>query len=288
MSKQFDNTQIRVVYLAGSGHSGSTLLDMILSAHSKIFGIGELYTLTMNRDFIPVCTCGDSFNECPFWSSVPPIIKGYDLDIGRKFFNLLLNKPIYYKKDDKFSEVIDKNDYVAKRFAIYSKLLDSADASYVFDSSKDINQAEPLLDDPRVNVLLVHLVRDGRGVVWSYMKKNRTFLTALRHWLFTNLKIEIVKLRNRNSFVTIRYEDLVRDPEDTIKKILTRLGLSFESKMLRFNECSQHQLSGNRMRFSGSSEIAEDLSWRNDMPINFKILFFFLGGWMNFYYRVFD
>jgi hypothetical protein len=61
------------VQIVGSGHSGSTLLDMILGGHSQISALGEAHFLhynVRNHKKLDVCTCGLHVLECPFWSKV--------------------------------------------------------------------------------------------------------------------------------------------------------------------------------------------------------------------------
>lgn len=62
-----------LVYITGSGRSGSTLLDMLLSTHPNVAALGEVHRFSINigKDAVPYrCTCGDSLVECGFWSKV--------------------------------------------------------------------------------------------------------------------------------------------------------------------------------------------------------------------------
>lgn len=62
-----------LVHIIGSGHSGSTLLDMMLGGHSAISSIGESPYLRYNTNFeteSDYCTCGKRVMACPFWSAV--------------------------------------------------------------------------------------------------------------------------------------------------------------------------------------------------------------------------
>ncbi len=62
-----------LVYVTGSGRSGSTLLDMLLSTNSGIAAMGEVHRFSMNlgRDTVPFrCTCGEVLYKCPFWKVV--------------------------------------------------------------------------------------------------------------------------------------------------------------------------------------------------------------------------
>lgn len=282
-----NNAKVGLIFIAGAGHSGSTLLDMILSAHSNIFGTGELYHLGSNENESR-CTCGKSYQDCRVWSKILNMTNGFEFDINRNFIDLFVGKAIYYQNDKSSHRKIDANDYCNKRRSVYNRLSEIAGKEIIIDSSKDINQVELLFNSGGMDISAIHLVRDGRGVVWSYMKKNCPFFKALRHWVFTNIKIEIVKIRHREKFINIRYSDLAKNTEYVIKEVLSKLELEYEPSMMNFRAVEQHQLSGNRMRFSrNESEINEDLSWKNSMPWRYKIIFVLLAGWLNAYYKFF-
>jgi len=52
----------KVIYIAGLGHSGSTILDMSLGTLPGVVGLGELKTLIDNqsreRHYSSLCSCG--------------------------------------------------------------------------------------------------------------------------------------------------------------------------------------------------------------------------------------
>jgi hypothetical protein len=59
------------VYVAGSGHSGSTLLDLMLGGHPGISALGEahlLYLATRMTGTPFLCVCGEHVLKCPFWA----------------------------------------------------------------------------------------------------------------------------------------------------------------------------------------------------------------------------
>lgn len=63
----------QIVFIAGSGHSGSTLLDMCLGGHPDIAALGEtgfLYFYAHNMSSRDFCTCGETIEACPFWTKV--------------------------------------------------------------------------------------------------------------------------------------------------------------------------------------------------------------------------
>ena len=60
-----------VVYIAGSGRSGSTLVERVLGEIPSMTNVGELMDLA--RRSAPEnerCGCGLAFGDCPFWTKV--------------------------------------------------------------------------------------------------------------------------------------------------------------------------------------------------------------------------
>lgn len=56
------------LYIAGRGHSGSTMFDAMLGNADQIESVGELVS-GMGR-YKGVCSCGKLFLDCPFWVDV--------------------------------------------------------------------------------------------------------------------------------------------------------------------------------------------------------------------------
>ncbi|MCU7850753.1 MAG: sulfotransferase [Candidatus Thiodiazotropha sp. (ex Monitilora ramsayi)] len=62
-----------LVYITGSGRSGSTLLDMLLSTHPDVAALGEVHRFSINlrnEDTPFRCTCGETLLNCKFWRAV--------------------------------------------------------------------------------------------------------------------------------------------------------------------------------------------------------------------------
>jgi hypothetical protein len=67
--------QPRVLFIAGLTHSGTTLLDVLLSRHPNVVGLGEVRLVIGPRspklyEEDRRCTCGSLMSGCPFWSVV--------------------------------------------------------------------------------------------------------------------------------------------------------------------------------------------------------------------------
>jgi hypothetical protein len=62
---------LTVLYLAGSGRSGTTLISHILDQLDGVFAGGELrYVWERGLERDDFCGCGCRFSACPFWSAV--------------------------------------------------------------------------------------------------------------------------------------------------------------------------------------------------------------------------
>ena len=94
----------QLIYLTGSGRSGSTLLDMMLDGHSCISALGEVHRLYLNAhksNLAHKCTCGESLNECPRWQAVARALSDL-LSIPKEdvFKQLLTTDPRYLQIPD--------------------------------------------------------------------------------------------------------------------------------------------------------------------------------------------
>ena len=62
-----------VIYIVGLSHSGSTVLDMLLTTGGKAVGLGQVWTVlreTPERTAVRVCSCGKPAPDCPVWGPV--------------------------------------------------------------------------------------------------------------------------------------------------------------------------------------------------------------------------
>ena len=148
--------------------------------------------------------------------------------------------------------------------------------------------------------LLIHLVRDPRGVCWSVMrtprraskagKKSPDGLRATIGWTWANLACEIFGWLNPNLYLRVRYEDIVLAPHQVVGDVLKRVHLQPPSDIENPNSAdNRHQLYGNTMRFKPLSDIKEDVAWREAMPPSIRrlvtILCWPLGAWYGYFRR---
>jgi len=258
----------RVIYIAGYGRSGSTILDILLSQSDQISGFGELTNLMengwINNEY---CSCGDRINECKFWAKIKksweessPISVNEYIILQKRYLNkysiikLLKNSIFKSKKFKKFEE---------STILLYKLLSKNSDKSYIIDSSKSPIRmyALKIMD---INIDVIHLVRDGRAVANSLkrpLKKDlkkgiqedinsKTVYKTILAWMFSNMLVRI--LSNKLNYLVVRYEDLINDGERTIKNIEKKLDINLQPTInkIRNNEVlnKEHIAAGNRLR----------------------------------------
>jgi hypothetical protein len=154
------------------------------------------------------------------------------------------------------------------------------------DASKGLAHALAMTRGGGIDLRLVHLVRDARGVAFSWAKSGvarpqgvvpgatlSTFDTELTAFRWTVLQVQIAVARRRFAGSTmVRYEDLVDRPSEEVARCLAEIGLPVDRSSLAHIDgravdlSASHGLSGNPSRFRhGVQELRLDEQWRRDM-----------------------
>ena len=295
-----NESYIAALYIMGAAHSGSTVLDIMLGSHPDIAGVGELgnFTLSVRGSY---CSCGEPSTKCHFWRDVQNKWTdriGLDGVEGYPAAQEAFERLRYWFRPEKER----RNVFQSPRFCIYARhtraLFEAISVTsgkrIVLDSSKSPARALALSGISGFDVRIIHLVRDGRGVVWSLMKKkarkrsvpkNRDFALswfASFGWLLTNTCSDLVLRSTDLQGVRVKYEDLVEQPEKVLDKIGGVLQIKFEPVVdLLFSGREMaigHNIAGNRIRKAGSIHLRPDYEWNEQMPGRDKRAFWLLAG----------
>ncbi len=80
----------------------------------------------------------------------------------------------------------------------------------------------------------IHLVRDGYDVVCSFLTVglSENLEAAAKKWIVNTRRAEKFRKSHSNPFITVRYEELVSDPEKIIRSIADFIGVSFVDGMV--------------------------------------------------------
>ncbi len=267
-----------VVYIHGAGHCGSTLLNLLLNAHSQVVGISEFSTIHNILSDKPEKSEAKEILESDFWKSVI-------IQFQHRFGEPLLSDKNLTKLTD-WSEYLSWGKQANHHFqsvsrALFDSIAEVSGARLICDASKFLLPLH-LLISSGLPAKVIHLHRDGRAVIQSYLRKGRSFEASFVRW--GSAEIGYLLLSHwlpSNDVLYCRYEELAVCPERELRRICAFLGLDYEARMLtEFPTIEQVGIGGNRMRFSASADIALDEAWKRELSLKSRILFWWKGGWI--------
>lgn len=284
----------RVGYIGGLGRSGSTLLERIAGRFPEVCVLGEVVHLwERGIQYDELCSCGQPFSACPFWQQVGEVAFGGWAKVDTERMRELAAQ-VDRTRDIPATARLSGSDADARRgeyaeafAAVYDAAAQVSGASVVIDSSKHPSTAYLLRLLRGVDLRVIHLVRDSRGVAYSWTKSiKRPEATAesaqpemYRYppWraalLWNTHNTAFAALGRRGTPVwRLHYERLLAAPVETVGDLAGFLGVD-GSAIAEFVSADRvivgpaHQIAGNYMRFtSGELALRRDDAWRTAMP----------------------
>lgn len=280
--------KLNVVFIAGSGRSGSTLLDRLLGRSKETFSAGEIRSIWRRsvKENFP-CGCGEYFHGCEFWNAVmDKAFGGMDqVQIDRilylqsrvdrfRFVPFLTQT----RRPSAFASELAEYDDVMKE--LYKAIGAVSGAQSIVDSSKVSTHGLVLANSGEFDLKVLHLIRDSRAVAhsWTRAKKQRTARSdedlmnqkavskSAYHWNMENMCAALLQGK-ADASRRIRYEDFATRPAATFDSIVKTAdldcpGLDEGDVSLSVN----HTVLGNPIRFdTGKIEIRLDDEWRSKM-----------------------
>ena len=256
-----------VLYVAGHGRSGSTLLGMLLGAGSGSFLAGEL-ALIFDRWLggQQVCSCGNVLRDCPVWSAV----------MGR-FSSSMPHASLVGAR-----RLTDRLERLASGWAlgainrrarqaygrVWGEMLDSiaevTGSPTIIDISKSAHPRARrpfmLASEAGTDVRVLVLIRDPRAVMGSVgaagSRKGRGKVLAgertLASWVATYAYANRYRRAVAIPVTIVRYEDLTTEPRTVLERAARELDLDFSAAIAaaeqRRNIAAHHAFAGNAIR----------------------------------------
>lgn len=259
-----------IAYIAGLQHCGSTLLDLLLNAHSQAVTVGELFELpdyahqrkarTPETRYGSSCTCGaDSIWDCPFWTAIDDEIRRR-AGIGLKELDI---------------NAADPAVFAAHNELFFDSLAAVTGTRLIIDSSKRLGRLAALLEHSALPVVPVHLLRNPNGQIYSLIKRGKSAVVEPATY-YRRTTLRTLRLLRDREHVCLRYETLVQEPETALRRAMPLLGLEFETAQLDWAAAERHNLAGNRMRRTASSDIVAREEWRDKLGLPRRALIDFL------------
>lgn len=291
----------RLLFIGGIGRSGSTLIEKLLNEFDDACAIGETVHLWERgvRDD-ERCGCGEHFHACGFWSAVGKDAFGgwseidvdraihlrWSVDRSRRLRSMIgaHRRGFPSRSQQEYLDLIGSVITAAGRVAAAER-----GATALVDSSKHLSAAVLYALDPRLDVRVLHLVRDPRGVAYSWTKEiarpevagASAIETMPRYdpvrtagrWVSDNLGFTMLD-RVGIPRLELRYEDFLAEPVEALARIAEFAGLG--SSRLEDDvfdgvtghlATPMHSVAGNPLRF-GATDITLRLDddWQSELP----------------------
>lgn len=300
--QEFQNVQITCV-----GHSGSSLLNLVLGAHSQITSTGELMSLQTVYSY-ENCACGRRLRNCPFWQEViDRVTTAVAIPPDRFSEALPMRDGAYRHRRTATQRCLELLLLTANRRSLpivkpvvagIRRSLFAASNNYdilaavarltgtpvVVDSSKNPLRTRSLFFTYPDNLRVIHMVRDGRAVARSWVKAYGKFdyAGAARQWLYRDRAIRMaIRDIPESHHIRVRYEDLCRSPETVLDRVCGFLGLKYEPEMVSYLGADRHDVHINLRPLHQQSEIRLDERWKEEVTPGQMSQFARIAGRLN-------
>ncbi|WP_017305646.1 sulfotransferase [Spirulina subsalsa] len=272
----------KVCFIAGTGHSGSTLLGLLLGNHSSSFFCGEgNKSQYIGKENAPARKrfCKFCGADCAIWGE------------------LALNP-----EQDLYEQLTQRIRH--KQHQEKTLMIDSTSGTHWI--RKQWNYLKATTAQP----YLIFLQRDGRGVVNSYRRKypERDFREIINNWLDNIREAQALFNEFTGSKMILHYEELAVNTHAVLKRLCEFLNIAYEPEMINYGNREYHVLGGNngtqylvaqnranaqdkflgrmssmnRQYYQGHKpEIVLDVRWQTELSEEQKAIFADLAGEIN-------
>jgi hypothetical protein len=300
---QAEVAHLSVIYIAGYGRSGSTVLGTLLGSAPGVVHAGELSCLAVEwPDPTRRCSCGKPLSECPTWLGLDPDFILKPREWGRlrraEALSRLPRLALGWasREERRIIRKYERN--------VLSTLSKGTGCQIIVDSSKTARAAaaRPLALERygEASVFLVHLTRHGRMCLQSLLSTGSNWklegrakanqpgaARASSGWLLANLSASISgRLFFKGRYCRLRFEDLLEDPDRVLGDLEDRLGLDLTAVRDQIRARGSfkigHVLGGNRLRFENELRLQ---AARAESPAKLsryqRLVFSLTAGWLN-------
>ena len=236
----------KIIYIAGYGRSGSTILALILGQHKNIISLGEIGVIFSALKNDRNCTCGEKLISCSYWGE-------------------LIRNNKYYKNYNISSNKLE-NPYLNVGVVI-EYIFEKTECQFLVDSTKTSwrNLTRPLrLILSGYDVSIIHLKRSQKAVIKSAREGKNTdlefninvntrfsiFKTIISYQISNKLTF-LYKIINYKKYYSLKFEDLLDRPLESFSKLgfFLNLDLSELNSYLNGNSHlkTSHEINGNRL-----------------------------------------
>ena len=275
------NKQHNILYIMGTGRTGTTILEILLSNTPAIRGLGEVTKLFRDGFFRnETCSCGQPFSTCSHWKPVRDQFLGMSCDDIRRcmdtvrFFDWHTNFFAHWAGvgfEERFQLYGTIND------RIYRSMGESWEGRYLLDSSKYAGRALGLQRMYPGRVKILCMTRSPQGLISSFRKRDageqkpKSLPNVVAYYSYVLLCCRLVARKRGMDVLHMRYEDLLQDPVRELGRIGNWLSLDLspsQGKIERNEPLARgHIITGNRLRRQRELRFSGDHSRGRSTPV---------------------
>ena len=238
--------EVQVVFIVGVGRSGTSLLMTLLNGHSKI-------AFTPETHFFRLYIANEETRKeiekegVDYFKSI--------LETDKYFSRLNISMEAAFEPYDNGNQVFNLIDFYKRLLQLYlerknKNFIGDKDPRYL-DFLAEIKQEFP-------NAKVIQIYRDPRDVILS---KTKAEWSAHRpYWV--NAIISQVQLRRGRkmalqlfgkNYYELSYESLLSQPENTLTKLLSFVGVEFEPEILDLNKSAKELVDESEMQWKDNT-----------------------------------
>ncbi len=297
----------RLIYILSPSYSGSTIFDLALGTHPRVLSLGEVHRIAAPQrerimSFGNRCSCGKRLHECDVWEErrraafsrigIRPTSDWSELGFGPSysFFNnppaQVFNNSLYLLHrlmPGKMKRLNPSSYYGAKlQWAFFRSIAEHHHKDVIVDSSKSITPLSALASVNPEAITVVRLIRDGRGVVHSNLRRGIDDVRrATMRWLNQSRRLDAVIRRIKSETMTIKYEDFCAKPTEVVRSLLHRCSIATQDFEGDINVENHHTIPGNQISSQGKLTPKLNESWKNSLSKTDLEIFHRIGGRQN-------
>jgi|MTBAKSStandDraft_2_1061841.scaffolds.fasta_scaffold54323_1 hypothetical protein len=297
----------KIIFIISAGHSGSTLLDLLIGTLPSVLSTGELIWLpwqtwrdgkkcnaTPKQD---ICTCLKTFRECPVWGKVLKNLSGesgrdilkdplsfnisflrhkeytsdtsYKYRILRKLMSISI---LYHQKWITDSILTSQKESIDNTLMLYDNITKTLKISFIVDSSKDILRAYAVWKKRPNDVKIILLYKDAKSYAASgkHWGAQISMDNRLKQWLhaYQSHFVPILHKMKGCEIFPIKYNEIAQQPDIVRFRLANFIGAPIENNdKWQINTKMVHLVAGNPMRFKGQIDIKYDDRWQRELNL---------------------
>jgi hypothetical protein len=292
------SSKVKVLFIAGNGRSGSTLLGVVLGQVPGFFNVGEVRRVydEFNSEQDArigaerICSCGVPFRSCPEWTAIFRQAYGgmnaidrralssssWKFSMHKRLIAPTMRQVAFPWEREEFDTFIGALD------RLYAAIPPATGSRLIVDASKWPMYGAMVSMLPSVEMYVLHLVRDPRAVAFSWTRTKvkpgemyippQGVLKTTAYWVAVNPAVERFWKADENPrYMRMTYESFVQRPRESLERILEFVGepdleLPMRGERTVMTDAT-HSVAGNESRAArGELTLRLDDEWRHRLP----------------------